>query len=391
MRPTANGKKSPTNHLFSSGRVMIVTWRVLKQVSRDRRTLAMMIIGPFVIMLVFGFALGGQVKNVPILVDNRDQGYSPTVNATRTNLGDQIVSSLRVDGAVRVVPGNYTSGKSGVNDGTYSASILIPQNFSESVVLSAKGLGVSSPIVIYIDGTKPSIEASVLGALQRALQSTVNTGGVSLDKQFAFGGVQYSGLDVSIPDVIAFILTFLVLFISLIMVSRESVSGTLARLYVAPLSSLERLLGYSLALLSIAIIMATVILATGIGVFGVVVRGSVFLLFFGAVLYALSQVFLSVTLANFARNELQAIQLGPLIALPSMVLSGMLFPVNSFPTWIQVIAKFVPMFYANMLFEGIMLKGYGVVQLAPELLIIGGMASLFFVLAAATLKDRIVA
>ena len=160
---------------------------------------------------------------------------------------------------------------------------------------------------------------------------------------------------------------------------------------MAPLSSIERLLGYSLALLSIAIIMATVILATGIGVFGVVVRGSVFLLFFGAVLYALSQVFLSVTLANFARNELQAIQLGPLIALPSMVLSGMLFPVNSFPTWIQVIAKFVPMFYANMLFEGIMLKGYGVVQLAPELLIIGGMASLFFVLAAATLKDRIVA
>jgi ABC-2 type transport system permease protein len=349
----------------------------------------MMILGPFAIMLVFGFALGGQVKNVPILVDNQDRGYS--VNGTSINLGDKIVSSLKADDVVRVVLGNYTSGKGGVNDGTYSASILIPSNFSESAILSPKGQGISPSIVIYLDGTKPSIEASVLGALQSALQSIVATGVVSLDKQFAFGGVQYSGLNVSIPDVIAFILTFLVLFISLIMVSREAVSGTLARLYATPLSALERLVGYSLALLSLAIIMATVILVTGIGVFGVAVRGSILLLFFGAVLYALSQIFLSVNLANFARNELQAIQLGPLIALPSMVLSGMLFPVNSFPTWIQVIARFVPMYYANLLFEGIMLKGYGLVQLAPEFLIIGGMASLFLLLAAITLKDRITA
>jgi hypothetical protein len=76
--------------------------------------------------------------------------------------------------------------------------------------------------------------------------------------------------------------------------------------------------------------------------------------------------------------------------LTSMALSGMLIPVDSFPESIQTIAKFVPMYYANKLFEGIMLKGYGISNLAPQFIIIGGIALLFFVLAVVTVKDRMV-
>ena len=83
--------------------------------------------------------------------------------------------------------------------------------------------------------------------------------------------------------------------------------------------------------------------------------------------------------------------MAPLIALPSMALSGMLIPVNSFPGWVQDIAKFVPMYYGNRLFEGIMLKGYGMTQLLPEFSVVGGIALLFLILAALTVKDRITA
>ena len=70
-------------------------------------------------------------------------------------------------------------------------------------------------------------------------------------------------------------------------------------------------------------------------------------------------------------------------------MSGMLIPVNSLPDWVQPISKFVPMYYGNRVFEGIMLKGYGLADLAPEFAIIGGVALLFFALAVMTVKDRI--
>lgn len=287
--------------------------------------------------------------------------------------------------------GNYSTGRGGVDDGTYFASILIPANFSQTIGLKAQGKDVTPSIQVYIDGTKPAIEGGIMGAMQSAIQGALGGGGINLDQEFAFGGAQYTGLDVSIPSVIAFVLTFLVLLVSLIVVTRETTSGTLSRLYATPLSALERLLGYSLALLFLGIMMVGVILGIGVGVFGAVVRGSLVLLFLGAVLYALAHIFMAVFLSNFARNELQAVQMAPLIALPSMALSGMLIPVNSLPQWVQPLAKVIPMYYGNRIFEGIMLKGYGVSELATEFTIVGGIALLFLVLATITVKDRIAA
>jgi ABC-2 type transport system permease protein len=414
---------------FSVNRVVAVAWRVLKQISRDKRTLGMMIAMPAIIMLIFGFALGGEVKNVPIAVDNQDAGYTvasgPDTNTTIL-FGGNITTALQSDDRVKLTLCSFDSGKASVDNGTCFAALLIPTNFSETLfkhglgnaanqlanvkivvnstvggnrqisiplntsqALAGIGISDNATIALYLDGTKPVNEASILAALQGALQDSVGGGGVELDKQFAFGNVEYSGLDVSIPSVIAFVLTFLVLLISLIIITRESTSGVLARLYATPLSALERLLGYSIALLLLGIVMVCVILGIGIGVFGVAVQGNFALLFFGAVLYALTHIFLAVFLSNFAKNELQAVQMAPLIALPSMALSGMLIPINAFPDWVQTIAKLVPMYYGNRIFEGIMLKGYGFGDLSFEFSVVGGLALLFFVLAVVSVKDRV--
>ncbi len=377
---------------FSVHRVGAVTWRVLKQIARDRRTLGMMIVMPAVIMLIFGFALGGEVKHVPILLDNQDSGF--TVAGNSLNFGNNITANLQQDYRVKVTLGSFDLGKTGVDNGTYFGAIEIPANFSQQMFLisanqTLQRLGTTIPqgisltllgnatvgnatVSIYLDGTKPQNEASIIAALQSALQSSFGSSGVTLDKQFAFGNVEFSGLDVSIPSVMAFVLTFLVLLVSLIIISKENTSGVLARIYATPLSAIERLLGYSIALLVLGMLMGGVILGIGVGVFGAVVRGNFALLFFGAVLYALAHVFLAVFLSNFAKNELQAVQMAPLIALPSMALSGMLVTVNSFPNWVQVIAKFIPMYYGNRLFEGIMLKGYGLGDLSWEFGVVTG-------------------
>ncbi|MGD6850913.1 MAG: ABC transporter permease [Candidatus Bathyarchaeia archaeon] len=417
---------------FSASRTWAVAERVLKQIGRDKRTLGMIIAMPTLIMLIFGFALGGDVKNVPILVDNQDTGYtvdSGPDTTTTLQFGENITSELESDDRVKVTLGDFDTGKCGVDNGTYYAALMIPSNFSETLfkkslgnaatqiatniqilvseedigeheiavppnlteMLEEMGQDDNATVVLYIDGTKPVNQASVVVALQNALQSSFGNGGIELDEEYAFGNVEYSGLDVSIPMVIAFVLTFLVLLISLIIITRESTAGVLSRLYTTPLSAIERLLGYSAALLVLGIVMAGVILGIGIGVFGAVVQGNFALLFSAAVLYALAHIFLAVFLSNFAKNELQAVQMAPLIALPSMALSGMLIPINTFPDWVQTIAKFVPMYYGNVIFEGIMLKGYGLAELGFEFAVVGGIAALFFVLAVATVKDRMLA
>ena len=375
---------------FSPSRVIAVTWCVLTQISRDRRTIALMIFIPAIIMLMFGFVLGGQAKNLPVIVDNQDAGYTVHVgqNSTSFNFGNKVLSSLQQDDRVKLSQGSFDSGKTGVDNGTYYAAITFPANFSEVLVLRNAGQSINAPITIYIDGTNPTIEAAVLAALQSSLQNTLGSGGVVLNEQFAFGGIQFSSLDISIPAVISLVLTQTVLLISLIVIVRETTSGVLSRLYATPLSAFERLLGYSIALLLLGMAMTGIVLFIGLGIFGAVVQGSFALLFLGAVLYASLNIFLAVLLCNFARNELQAVQMVPLITLTSMALSGMLIPVDSFPGWVQTVARFVPMYYANRVFEGIMLKGYGIGNLAQQFTILSGIAALFFVLAVMTVKDK---
>ena len=143
------------------------------------------------------------------------------------------------------------------------------------------------------------------------------------------------------------------------------------------------------ALLLLSMMLVGVVLGIGIIFFGAVVKGNIAVLIFAAMLYALTHVLIAVFLSNFAKNELQAVQMAPLIALPSLALSGMLVPVNSLPDFVQPIARLIPLYYGNRIFEGIMLKGYGVAELAQEFIVISVIALLSLVLALATVKDKI--
>jgi len=268
---------------FSFRRSAAIAVRVLTQIRRDRRTLGMMVAMPAVIMLIFGFALGGQVSNAPILVDNQDVGYSASVSSVNVTIhaGSQLLAGLQKDNVVSVTMGSFEAGRAGVDSGTYFASIQIPSNFSQMLFMKSKGENVTPALQVYFDGTKPSIDAGILGALQGSVQNASGGRGFNIVQQYAFGGARFSGLDVSLPSVIAFVLTFLVLLISLLTISRETTSGTLQRLYTTPLTAIERLFGYTMALLALAIMMVVVVLAVGVGLFGVVVKGSPELLFEG--------------------------------------------------------------------------------------------------------------
>jgi ABC-2 type transport system permease protein len=391
--PNKNGAHDNVKeNLFSFKRMIAVTARILQQIRRDRRTLGMMVMMPALIIFIFGIALSGEVKNVPVAFDDSDAGYSypvgPGINQS-INLGEKLKEALSGDDRVQISFNAFDDGRSGVDSGTYYAAVRVPINFSENAFLLSHGSNAALVVDVYIDGTKPAMRASILGALHDSISMALGTSSVMINQEFAFGGVEYSGLDVSIPSVMGFVLTFLIMLISMLLITRENLGGTLVRLYATPLTALERLSGYMIALLFLGIMMSCVILGVGIGIFGAAVKGNIMFLLSVAVLYTLVHVFIAVFLSNFARNELQAVQMAPLIAFPSMALSGMLVPVNSLPELVQPLCNLVPLYWGNRLFEGIMLKGYGIGQLSTELIIIGGMAALFFALALVTVKDKV--
>ena len=165
--------------------------------------------------------------------------------------------------------------------------------------------------------------------------------------------------------------------------------GTEERLFSTPLHASERLVGYAAALTVLTLILVTAMLVVSSLLFGVIIQGSLLLLILMFILYALTNVMLAVFLSNFARNELQAVQMAVIIALPSMALAGVLVPVVTFPGWVQTISHFIPLYYANIIYEGIMLRGWGLLQLWPDILILCAFAALFLGLAIATVKDKI--
>lgn len=368
---------------FSLSRVLAVAARVLKQFIRDKRTLAMMLIFPIMFMLVFGIVLSGEVNNVPIIIENADLGFThPMTGDTRT-LGNEIFDKMALDDHVKVSPGVYSDGIEEVEKAKLVASILFPANFTEEMLATG-----NATILIYIDGTKPQLTATVYKALAEAMEEIMEGRGIQFEEQLAFGVGELSGLDVSIPGVMGYILTFLILLVAVLTAIREDINKTKFRLFTTPLTPVERILGYGLALSFFAMLETGMVVGIAIYIFGSVVQGSIILLLIAGFLYGIAHIFLAFFLSNFAKNEFQSVQLAILIAIPSLALSGMMVPVSTFPGWLATVSMFIPLTYGIKTFEGIMLRGWGLEELWFEFILIAGLAIVFFILALISSSDR---
>ena len=366
-----------THKRFSFARSMAVTRRILTQFRRDRMTFGMIVLMPILFMFVFGATLSGDIKNVPIIVENLDDGFG------EINMGEAIYDELLLDDRVDMREGSYLKGSEMIESGDLVASFLFESNFSTEMILTG-----NASIKLYIDGTKPQIKGVVYGALTDAMQAILEGRGINIEEELAFGGAEFSGLDVTIPGVMGYILTFLILLLAVLTVIREDIGKTKLRLFSTPLTPVERILGYVLALSLLAMLETVLVLGIAIFIFGTVVKGSILLLFFAGLLYGMANIFLAFFLSNFAKNEFQSVQLAVLVAIPSLAFSGMMIPISSLPPIIATMSKFIPLTFAITIFEGIMLRGWGFEQLWFEFTLIFILTISFFILALISSSDK---
>jgi ABC-2 type transport system permease protein len=363
---------------MSGHRVAAITRRLLQQFRRDRRTLALLFVAPLVILGLLGYLIRGGTTAPDVGIANQDQGPA----------GMTIASALEKSTKIHAVDINPADGDAKLKDGSLVAYIVFPANFSQ--------LAQSGTIApeIHLEGSQPGNQAPVLQAMQDALTSlAAATSAIHFQPQvtYLYGGPNLDQLDYFGAAFIGLILFFLVFVVTIVSFLRERSQGTLERLMASPLRRGEIVVGYMLGFTILALVQAVEVLLFSLYVLKVHNQGNVLLIFGFEVLMALSAVNLGIFLSMFARTEFQAVQFIPLVIVPQVLLSGILFPVSTEPKPLQYISDVLPLTYAVSGLRDVMLKGADLTWPALQLDvgIVAGFCVLVIIAGIATLRRRI--
>jgi len=359
------------------------TWAValkeVRQILRDPLSLLMLLGLPAFMLVVFGYAISFDVEHLPLGV--RDHDVSPSSR----DLVESFVASGRFD-LVGVYAADATLERA-IETGEIHVALVIPQGFEQDLAA-----GRATAVQLLLDGTDSNTGATALGYASGFLSSwnaelqvaALETAGLdgALAAAIAYEPrVWYNPELVSsyflVPGLIGFILMLTSVLSTALSLVRESERGTLEQLQVAPLRSLQILFGKMLPYLVVALIAVVLILVASRFLFGVVVKGSYLDLFLVTILYLIGGFALGLLISTIADTQAVAFQIGIIAAmLPTLVLSGFIFPIHNMPIALQVLTHIVPARYYLVALRGIILKG---TDLTPYLDQVGYLAIYTFI------------
>jgi ABC-2 type transport system permease protein len=272
--------------------------------------------------------------------------------------------------------------------GDIAGYVILPSDFS-SQAQQSRDLVVQ----VRLEGSQPGLSQSILQAVAQSFTSLAGQAGVrfSIERSYLYGGENFDTLDYFGAAFIGLVVFFLVFVITIVAFLRERSQGTLERLMASPLRRPEIVLGYMLGFTVLALIQAIEVLAFCLLVLHVHNSGNVGLIFLLEALMAIVAVNLGIFLSMFARTEFQAVQFIPLVIVPQVLLSGIIFPISTEPGPLQTLSQVLPLTYAVAGMRDIMIKGADLSwsSLQLDLAVVLGFALLVIIAGAATLRRRI--
>lgn len=378
---------------MSARRVASLTRRIVDQFRRDHRSLALLFVAPIFVLALLGWVLEGQASPEPRVAIANGAGRSGAV----------IVGVL--DDAVEQAGGHVLAGN---YDEAAARQAVADRKADVAIVASGTDLLIITP------GLNPAADGSNVAAIQQALTEILRA---QLPQQVAglmpevrhealYGPQDANELDTLGPVFVGYFAYFFVFILTGISFLRERVGGTLERLMATPVMRGEIVLGYSIgfgifATIQVALVMVFTVMhlevpaigpipAFWIGL-GVPVAGSPLLAYLVALVLGLGAVSLGIFLSTFARTELQILQFIPVVIIPQGLLGGIFWPIDSLPSILEPIARVLPITYAVECLREVFIAGAGLgsstVQL--DLAVLVGIAALFIVLAATTIRREI--
>ena len=351
---------------FSWQRTLAIFIKEFQQMLRDRLTFAMAIGVPILQLVLFGYAINTDPKGLPTALVSTDTG--PQARA--------FSAALQTTGYFRIthLPASEAQAEALIESGTVQFMVAIPSDFSQRVVR-----GERPAILVAVDGTDPSASGNAIAALAQVAQQALARELVGPLRPLQPGAAPFElrvhrrynpeGLARYniVPGLIGTILTMTMVMLTSLAMTRERERGTLENLLATPVRPFEVMLGKIAPYVVIGYLQLGVILAAAWALFEVPMVGSFTLLMAMIGLFMLANLAVGFTFSTLARNQLQAMQMTFFFFLPSLLLSGFMFPFRGMPVWAQWLGEVLPLTHFLRIVRGILLKGNGALQLLPEL------------------------
>ncbi len=355
---------------FSFARFRAVLTKEFVQMRRDRITFAMMIGVPIMQLLLFGYAINTDPRNLPTLIEMVDE--SPMARAVV--MGMESSGYFDVTGVVS----SQAEGDFALRAGTANFVLVIPEGFERDLIR-----GRSPQILLDADASDPAAAAGAMGSLSGIVQTAINqtlTGAVRqappappafsvvVHKQFNPEGDTNTNV---IPGLLAIILSMTMVLITAVAIVREREKGTMESLLATPVRPAEVMLGKILPYVLVGYVQTVVFLIAAKLLFNVPFLGDKFAFFAGFNLYIIVNLALGFMISTVARSQMQAMQLSFFTLLPTILLSGFMFPFAAMPQWAQTLGSAMPATHFLRLVRKVMLKGAGFAEIAPDMMAIG--------------------
>ncbi len=352
--------------LFSLSRFWAIVVKEFIQMGRDRVTFGMMIGIPLIQLVLFGFAINADPKHLPTAVLLGDHGSHgrTLLQAIRNSNYFEFVREVATEREAEDV----------LARGEAQFVINIPPNFSRDMLR-----GERPAILVEADATDPAATSNAIGSL-RVLMTTALEQDLRGPLAYLAGSdnpielrlharynpeanTQYN----IVPGLMGVVLTMTMVMITGLAITRERERGTMENLLSMPTRPFEVMIGKVLPYILVGYIQVILILLAAHFLFGVPVYGNIPMLFVSALVFIVANLAMGITFSTLAQNQLQAMQLSFFFFLPSLLLSGFMFPFRGMPQWAQSIGEMLPLTHFLRIVRGIMLKGSGVEDVMLQL------------------------
>lgn len=374
-------------------RALVIAWKELLQLRRDRMTLAMMAVLPVLQLLLFGYAINTDVRHIPTVVYDQDHSA-----ASR-----ELAQSLRVTGFYDLLGEvrSYSEIEDALRSGRARAALVIPPRYASNL-----RAGRASQLQLVVDGSDPQTVGSAVNTASGLVAARSSE--LMLAKLARAGAAPGAGLQpielepttwynpelrtavYVVPGLIGVILTMTMVMLTAMAIARERERGTLEQLIVSPVRRVELVLGKILPYTVIGYVQMSLIFVAGRLVFDVPLVGSLQLLYALAFLFIAANLALGLFFSTLAKTQQQAMQMSFFFMLPNILLSGFMFPFESMPRPAQLVAQALPLTHFLRIVRGISLKGATFADVGQELVWLGAIFTVLVALTALRFSKKLV-
>ncbi len=367
-------------------RIISIIVKEFIQLTRDKRTLAMVLAIPIVQMALFGYALSTDVKHISMVV----------WDASNTPESRELIDSFRQTQSfsVNYYAIDYDGITKAIESGEARVAMVIPPDYDNKLKR-----GETAQVQLLTDGSEPTAGIQALANATLIIQSkgaelmsrerAMQVGlPITLQPRIWYNPAMQSSI-FYLPGLVGLILGMLTVLLTAFAVVRERENGTIEQLNVSPLRRGELIVGKLIPYVIIAYAQVALILITAVVVFGMPIRGNVILLLGLTSFFLMFSLGIGLIISTISRTQFQAMQASFLILLPNILLSGFIFPTESMPKLAQWLSAILPLTYFLRIVRGIVVKGIGIEYLWRDTLILAAMGVLTLVIASSRVRKTL--